>query len=450
MQEITIAVTDGTNVYTSNGELFPMMPLLNAYRASMLCEACARRGIRQLWFAPLNPHFSFDAAYGWDFREDERGEGKLPSPWVHAFQRGSNREVDLIRPGLDRNSPFRGASSPTDVLHALLLFREHTGVTFHHSASATSRELLLSTPAGHKLQLVPMPEPALNIRTEEPLEWCLPAEAVRRLPEYRYVHAYDKNAAYLGATASLPVGAGQFEHLAGIYDDSTCSLPGYFKIIAHPVPVPNAIPALSPARSVDNTRWVTTPTLAYLKELAGAYPQILDAYVWTDHHQPLTAWYRTLRDARKALRLPNAAVPAQAQQMALAAVKGCYSSFLAGYLCSTTWDRSNDVLYRPDIRHMVIAKARCTLHKTVRRAQEDGAVVLGISGIDTVYLLSNQRDPVLAKPMRLNLGTDQVCYKVKGTWELTPDIRMMLEQDGLSNVSTVKLFMEGPAHERTR
>lgn len=399
--EPIIATTDGKRVYLSNGGSLPIKS--GSVGLPLLCSACEIAHIAQLWVWHWPTDMGAAGNDRWDVRENEQRD------WVHTFRKGTNVEVDIVFPNRDTGGPWADANSAEDLLAGLVLYRRHVGIDWHRSGGATALRLLgqLHTGKGAlPMRVTPMPAPALAGATESALNWIRAlAQSERAMP---WLHSYDKNGAYLGASAGdFPVGVGAPVPLTqGQFSQDTYKLPGYWLVSIDEV---SRIPSFNHAKGKagKGQQWVTTPTLAYAIE-RGAMVAVHQAFVWTRHHRPLEPWQKRLSAARTAL-MDGRDDYEPGARLALAAVKATYGEAI-GWFASTGkqrgWDRSEDPYYRPDIRHMLIARARVNmLRKVDRMIAVDGITPLAIGGTDTVFIVSNEPDPWKAAPPSLTLGT---------------------------------------------
>jgi hypothetical protein len=360
------------------------------------------------------PHPFVDeaTAAGWDSRPAGL------APWLHAFQPGTYGAIDLVLPQYDRRGDFwQDAADGETLLLALVYFDQATGVRYRRSPEASSSALLreLHQRRGGIRMEAPeeLPPPALDSRTEWDCMWArppLPAELA--VP---YVHSYDKNGAYLSVCGSLSVGAGSLvRSVPAVPFDKR--RPGYWRAaITLPADELAAVvpdPFHREGREAGKDAWYSTPTIGLACEI-GARVYILESYTWTAQHRPLEPWYKQLRDARTTLATDTASYPQRAAAaLALRAVKLAYGPLLGGRMASTIWDRTGDPLYRPDIRHAVLAQVRANQYRVLRRMAEQGVPPLLVES-DAISIVSADPDPVQAAPPPLRLGDGLGAYKVK-------------------------------------
>lgn len=394
-----------------------------------LLDGCARHGIRQLWCydVPNVRSWQSSMAHGeWDVQLG------CAAPWVHCFRHGSDDECDLIYPSLDPDSPWRRAGSALELLNALQLYRRYVEMDWRRSPGAMATNLLKRLQNRHPnaipLELAEkLPPPAEMGGIEGPARWIRPlSDAETRMG---WIHSYDRNGAYLAACADLDVGAGAVRHVDGgrhgWLSEKEAEAPGYFLVdVAEMGP----ISALSvPGRTGE--QWVSAPTLKLLRQRGAMTVQVKEAYVWEEKHQPLKAWYETLRDARAALMDDELA----GASLALGAVKETYRAF-NGWIASRRWDRSGDALYRPDIRDAMVATARCNLIRRAYKCLElDGVLPLALGGVDGLYIVSDEPDPIKAAPPSITLGKTLKDFKPNPSIQLTRDWRDLLSGDAPAN-----------------
>jgi len=268
--------------------------------------------------------------------------------------------------------------SEGDRARFLALIEELIGIPYRYSPEATSRALLMhlhNRTGGKRLELAEMPPPALIPGLEADLHWIRDLSKEER--EAGFIVGYDVNAAYLAACSALPLGVGKPEHIG--------PNEGYAGVGYHRV-----------ARG-----WISTPTFLY--ELPSEH---LETWIWRETSRPLEPWYKVLRDARMALLIRSDRWGHEQFiiRIALDCVKRMYTHFI-GRLASTRWDRTGDVLYRPDWRHMIVATRRTRLQRIM--AQCDPAPFAAFS--DCLYFATTET------VKGLKIGTNPGSFKLHGT-----------------------------------
>ena len=137
-----------------------------------------------------------------------------------------------------------------------------------------------------------------------------------------------------------------------------------------------------------------------------------EAYVWPTSHRALEPWYKRLRDARVALKSDMYTYPhAEARQLAYQAIKAIYTQSI-GWLSSTAWDREGDDLWRPDWRDAIIGQARANLFRNILTFVKSGHIPW-MAGADCLYFVSDDPDPLTAKPEKMSIGDTLRDFKIK-------------------------------------
>lgn len=240
-----------------------------------------------------------------------------------------------------------------------------------------------------------------------------------------YAHAYDINAAYLSAAASVRLGLVPPAHsTAPDFDKNT---PGYWKVTppaegGHRL-LPDLLDPLSRWRGGD--LWVTTPTLAAALDL-GYNLTPAEAWVYRDSVRYLEPWYDRLRTARTTLLAHDD----DTARAVLSTVKRTYAGGV-GRLNADALRERRDPLYRPDWRHHVTATAHATMLRKLHRAADAGRYPLAVA-VDAFVFASDEPDPVKAcPPLRAGgaqVGTALGQVKVLGTAPMA-DVAQLLDAD---------------------
>lgn len=284
-----------------------------------------------------------------------------------------------------------------DGLAALALYERHVGIAPGPSPAATGRRLMdLLRPRGqHRDRVEDWPPCALTPNTVTDLSFVRDLEGQE--PTFGWLHAYDKNGAYLAACSSVELGLGELEHVEwrSPFAPFNARLPGYW-------------------RPAGSSHWLPTPMAARFAEEQDA-PAFAEAYVWGRHGRALTHWYERLRDARYALQGHDE----RPYRLALGAVKESYTIAI-GWLCGY-WFNPDDpryrpesgghasAHYRPDWRHMIIATARANMLRTLSRMDPRPVAC----HIDAVYIVSDCPSAYNALPHALTLGPGLGQWKIR-------------------------------------
>lgn len=411
-----------------------------ATHAGTLLRLARELGIVQLWIHPrwataagMPPRWDITAPHpfvtgaeadGWDMGEDGL------APWFHAFQRGIYGAVDLALPHMETRAPWRQAADARELLDGVTAYAAALGYGYRRSPGSTATGLLRKLHSGaNALSLDASawpPEPAEM--KPEPLHdfaWIRLLTAGERAQGY--VHAFDRNAMYLAACNELVCGFGEAEHIeapAGGFIPFDASLPGYWlasieggrdPLLPDPFYPGGRRPAGADPAAL---RWYLTPTLVLAGEL-GARVTIREAYVWREHHRPFEPWYKRLRDARAGLiAQANASAHPAPATLALAAVKNTYTKGI-GWL-DGEWGRRRraeggapEDLYRPDWRHLIMAKAEANAYRMLAKIAAGGRYPFA-ADYDCFYFTSDAAEARADVPAPITLGAVSLRdFKVK-------------------------------------
>ena len=416
-----IAVLDPAGLRVSDGRRWASSPHDHRPIGAML-DFCRAHNLGQLWIHPAADALLDWRAEAWHgFRplgkEDTRDR---PRFWSTVVRAGVYEQTALVRPAYElAPACWRLAADGRELLEALCRFRLSVGVPFAYSGGHTAMDLLRATHSGRgTLTLrtpppdIPAPVLAHGGSIEPDLSWLRPLTAAERAR--RWLHCFDKNGAYIGACASLPIGDGEpceVAHLRVLTaEPAELRLPGFWLLYGPDVRAvqPAGLPPVVSPRSVgpEDDVWVTTPTLRLLLELGLPPTAIERGIVWPEHHQHLQRWYKSLKDARDVLG-DEARLGVPGAAMALRAVKRVYTRGI-GWLGmrSPTWRTPDNPLARPDIPPMVRAAARANILRNLLRLDPADATPSPFAlAIDAIYVVSDEEDPAAAVPAGLRIGT---------------------------------------------
>lgn len=327
-------------------------------------------------------------------------EGEPWIRWTHGHAPG----VGLWTCDVDALAP-RGRSTPlvhTDPIPTMLMMQrwtDLTGTTWHGTPGMTGNSLLRdrwtartaprwTTRARIDWDAMPTPERPYSAR-----QWS------REAPDGEpHVHGYDANAAYLSALVVVELPADDLEHRVRPEFDSGHG--GLWRVELADWPeqwarrLPD--PAGYGAAEADGTRWLTTPTMTLLSQLAQhaadspfAHPGFRIVESWTAPTRRVTRpLAETLRD-----------LITEKEHALEYAAKRVYQEVWG------TWRRPGGRVFRPDWHYTVIAQARANLwRKMLTAAADESAFPLRIE-TDAVYYASDVANWESAAPAAFRLGT---------------------------------------------
>lgn len=392
------------------------------------------------------------------------GKGTSLSNWTRVFREDDKSPLAMlvIMSALAEDYPMIGDNpSPGELAERIRDAANAIGIPTYMHPGQTGIDLAVklrrkgmdvTTASGEKRHLKvselfaphdPVP-PAEASNTERDLDWSrVPSE---QESAKRYLHAFDRGGSYMAGAASLELGLGTPVHRPdGGYFDKT--LPGYWLIT---VPengdwrMPNPL-APGGTKAPDHPVWVTTPTLD-LAQADGYDPEIHEAYVWPEHGRVLQPFYEQIRTGRTNLldKLARLADPVEEAERleylnaehALDALKAVYTRMI-GMMGSTSWMKGKQG-FAPDWRHLIIARSRANILRTVAKNGADSGQWPIAIGTDTICYLSDNPHPIASwpgDPRKLGRGFGQ--YKHEGSALLSDHIGFLTGHDWRGKASLI-------------
>ncbi|MFF7449837.1 MULTISPECIES: telomere-associated protein Tap [unclassified Streptomyces] len=271
--------------------------------------------------------------------------------------------------------------------------------------------------------------PASEALDEEACIWVRPADLITDAERAcTHVAALDVQVAFLAACRRLHVGTGPAIHYPRnpAFDPD---LPGSWYLDLSHVETDPRLPSpfTSSGERPDGPGWYATPTVAYAVEL-GADVRPMEAWVRETHSPYLQPWYDTLRDAYLTV-MAELGVTQDLDDEAFLAAMAVYKDgdpllvTLAGAIKATAksgigklrqrpnmgvdhvfgdpWPALKRLTWRPDIRAMILSKARTNMHRKMHNlATRAGRYPLAVNNDCVVYAIDG------LSPLPLLLGSD--------------------------------------------
>ncbi|MEU3084738.1 DUF927 domain-containing protein [Streptomyces albidoflavus] len=224
-----------------------------------------------------------------------------------------------------------------------------------------------------------------------------------------YLHRYDKTAAWLGAYSSTKLGVGEPVHGGdGTHPDP--GLAGYWRVADVPGTGPEGLPPLTFREAAEGGYWLTTPSLALLRELYPDWtPHVLESWHWPESKVALSSMYKRVSASR--VRIVAAIEEGRPGAKWAKQVNGrIYQSF-RGHLGRREPRRDHetgaaydgDLYFRPDWADMLISQATANLYRNLVKFAAEGRTPVSVY-VDAATYLSTDPDPVAAKPDSMQLG----------------------------------------------
>ncbi|MET9117576.1 XRE family transcriptional regulator [Streptomyces longwoodensis] len=271
--------------------------------------------------------------------------------------------------------------------------------------------------------------PASEALDEEACIWVRPADLITDAERAcTHVVALDVQVAFLAACRRLHVGTGPAVHYPR-NPDFDPALPGSWYVDLSHVETDPRLPSpfTSSGERPEGPGWYATPTVAYAVEL-GADVRPMEAWVRETHSPYLQPWYETLRDAYLSVMAGLGVTTDLDDEAFLAAMAGYKDGdpllvTLAGAVKATAkagigklrqrpnlgvdhvfgdpWPALKRLTWRPDIRAMILSKARTNMHrKMLNLASVAGRYPLAVNNDCVVYATNGP------SPLPLLFGPD--------------------------------------------
>ncbi|WP_234310086.1 telomere-associated protein Tap [Streptomyces sp. NRRL S-475] len=314
--------------------------------------------------------------------------------------------------------------------------------------------------------------PASEALDEEACIWVRPAELITDAERAcTHVAALDVQVAFLAACRRLHVGTGPAIHYPR-NPDFDPDLPGSWYLDLSHVETDPRLPSPFTSSGVrpDGPGWYATPTVSYAVEL-GADVRPMEAWVRETHSPYLQPWYDTLRDAYLTV-MADLGVTKDLDDEAFLAAMAVYKDgdpllmTLANAIKATAksgigklrqrpnmgvdhvfgdpWPALKRLTWRPDIRAMILSKARTNMHRKMHNlATTAGRYPLAVNN-DCVVYATNSLSPLPlllgpdGQPIRggFRLGVNPGSVKHQGSQ--TIDWALDLLADGVNIANEIK------------
>lgn len=314
--------------------------------------------------------------------------------------------------------------------------------------------------------------PTSEALDEEACIWVRPAELITDAERAcTHVAALDVQVAFLAACRRLHVGTGPAIHYPrnpGFDPD----LPGSWYLDLSHVETDARLPSPFTSSGVrpDGPGWYATPTVAYAVEL-GADVRPMEAWVRETHSPYLQPWYDTLRDAYLTVMadlgvtkdlddedfLAAMAVYKDGDPLLVTlsnAIKATAKSGIGklrqrpnlgvNHVFGDPWPALKRLTWRPDIRAMILSKARTNMHRKMNNlattagrypfAVNNDCVVYATDGLSPLPLLLGPDGEPIRGGFRLGVNPGSVKHQGSQTIDWALD----LLADGVNIANEIK------------
>lgn len=257
----------------------------------------------------------------------------------------------------------------------------------------------------------------------------------------RFLHGYDKNGQYLGASQSVMLG-GNCEPVyvdGSVYDDTAIGFWKYrirnvantlFNGMSRPyknLPYPNLYCPLDVSRM-----WASTDLIKAARYV-GVDIDILQGLVWNEGEKYLASWAKDMWKHRSNLTSDIQSYPdIVARNNAIGTAKIAANS-LMGRLAK----EGINEYHRPDWNLQVVHRAIANQVYSFNSMREKYNIVPVLVSTDCFYIVSDEPDPALAIPGILDHQHEQRGYKHTGTLEMDSELADMFSSMKAEELSIV-------------
>jgi replicative DNA helicase len=310
----------------------------------------------------------------------------------------------LVFPAWDPNIDHGQTADAITIARAVSLIRDHIGVPYASSPTATMRRLVglterdkVRTPA---LQPIRIPD----VERAFPDLYAPHLSAGLDL-DGRWLHMFDVNKAFASA-AALDLAVGDYRHHTAP-ELPKYLLPGDYRIrtdLTHLGTPAGQRPTLGRTHLVKGSRttieaWVRSPLVTELRE-RGASFEVTEAWIADDKRRILADPMKRITDAIDALKATSTA-KGDAESIAAGILKGAYAAWVNGDIQSDyRGERAieTDAWYRPDISADVKSSMLFRKGRLLLKASQEQPIHVIADETDAVILLSDNPDPMTAFP----------------------------------------------------
>ncbi|WEH37818.1 transcriptional regulator (plasmid) [Streptomyces sp. AM 4-1-1] len=314
--------------------------------------------------------------------------------------------------------------------------------------------------------------PASEALDEEACIWVRPAELITDDERARtHVAALDVQVAFLAACRRLHVGTGPAIHYPRnpTFDPD---LPGSWYLDLSHIETDPRLPSPFTSSGVrpEGPAWYATPTVAYAVEL-GADVRPMEAWVRETHSPYLQPWYDTLRNAYLTVMAELKVTQDLDDEAFLAAMAGykdgdpllvtlanaIKATAKSGigklrqrpnlgldHVFGTPWPALKRRTWRPDIRAMILSKARTNMHRKMHNlattagryplAVNNDCVVYAVDGVSPLPLLLGPDGEPIRGGFRLGVNPGSVKHQGSQTIDWALDLLV----DGVNIANEIK------------
>jgi len=239
----------------------------------------------------------------------------------------------------------------------------------------------------------------------------------------KYLHKYDKNAAYLRACTNEMIGCGTPIHVEGS-ESWDKRAPGVWRVRVKEPVLKDLPPVLW-----DKATWVASPLIKVLKD-TGHTIKLYEGWVYPEYHEVLKEWAKLLWTQRLDFRDNKETWKHEiCREYARSATKDIAVATIG--LSSFSHFEEKTFKARPDWRCQAVAGTRALMFYNMLKVQEKTGRTPVMVKTDALYYMSNESDPAKAIPL-LDKVDSLGGYKNDG-WSLEVDqevLSVLTSEDG--------------------
>ena len=247
----------------------------------------------------------------------------------------------------------------------------------------------------------------------------------------KYLHKYDKNAAYLRACTNEMIGCGTPIHVEGS-ESWDKRAPGVWRVRVKEPILKDLPPVLW-----DKATWVASPLIKVLKD-TGHTIKLYEGWVFPEYHEVLKDWAKLLWAQRLDFRDNKETWKHEVcREYARSATKDIAVATIG--LSSFSHFEEKTFKARPDWRCQAVAGTRALMFYNMLKVQKDTGRTPIMVKTDALYYMSNEPDPAKAIPL-LDKTDSLGGYKNDGwSLEVNQEVLSILTSEDGENTRLQKL-----------
>lgn len=386
--------------------------------ATALVGAARAARLRAVWIAAgALPETS--AASWWAIPQGWRGIASGPSGYGEAptgtqlrREDVSGGEVFIADIGRDSRWPWYREADPVAIARYVRAVERALSVPLQWSPAHTALDLLARTNENHRewLSLAPLPDVPTALDAAPSYSRALSALEARR----KYIHLYDANAAYLAAARYFSWPCGEPSHTEAWDEKARGLWRVSVRRLARNLPTPIQVGGWHETASVRAALFL------------GHEITVHEGHVYRERHEAGRQWADALWSARVELAAPGL-------ELARDAIKAMYTTAIGRF------EMEGNAAYGPNRWHRPLWGIGIRAENARRVWWRYGELTSAglapfLAHIDTIGIVSDEPDPMLAAPALTDRATGLGGYKHDSTARITPEIAALAADNNAPRV----------------